>query len=361
VNARATVWILLGILLGHQLANGEERLPRENLLIFRNTDGTIAQAASASDWEFRRSEILAGMQTVMGRLPTGITNDLKPLVHEEADCGNHVRRLITYESEPGMPVPAYLCIPKSVLEDNKKAPAVLCLHPTENRIGHKVVVGLGGKENRQYAQELAEAGFVTLSPSYPLLANYQPDLKRSICASGTMKAVHDNRRGLDYLESLPFVDSRKGFGAIGHSLGGHNAIYTAVFDGRIRVIVSSCGFDSYLDYYDGAERVWFHGKGWCQDRYMAKLADYRGRLREIPFDFHEMLGALAPRHVFVNAPLNDGNFRWQSVDRVTKAASQIYELFGTPDHIHIRHPDCGHDFPPPIRLQAYGLLEEVLR
>ena len=65
-----------------------------------------------------------------------------------------------------------------------------------------------------------------------------------------MKAIWDNIRGLDLLESLRFV-KRGRYGAIGHSLGGHNAIYTAVFDQRIKVVVSSCGFDSYLDYYDG--------------------------------------------------------------------------------------------------------------
>jgi hypothetical protein len=54
---------------------------------------------------------------------------------------------------------------------------VLCPHPTDNTLGHKVIVGLGGKANRHYAAELAERGYVTLAPSYPLLANYQPDLK----------------------------------------------------------------------------------------------------------------------------------------------------------------------------------------
>ena len=49
--------------------------------------------------------------------------------------------------------------------------------------------GLGGKAHRQYAQELTKRGFVTLSPSYPLLAAYQPDLKALHMPSGTMKAI----------------------------------------------------------------------------------------------------------------------------------------------------------------------------
>src|SRR5205807_193368 len=106
-----------------------------------------------------------------------------------------------------------------------------------------------------------------LAPAYPLMANYQPDLKALGYQSGTMKAIWDNIRGLDLLESLPFVNKRK-LGAIGHSLGGHNAIYTAVFDQRIRVIVSSCGFDSFLDYKGGDIR------GWTSERYMPRLLAY---------------------------------------------------------------------------------------
>jgi pimeloyl-ACP methyl ester carboxylesterase len=175
-----------------------------------------------------------------------------------------------------------------------------------------------------------------------------------------MKAIHDNRRGLDLLESLPFV-KKGGFGAIGHSLGGHNAIYTAVFDPRITVVVSSCGFDSFLDYYGGDPANWRPERGWCQTRYMPRLADYRGRLAEIPFDFHELLGALAPRPVFINAPRRDANFRWQSVDAVVQAASAVYRLYGVPQNLQVQHPDCEHDFPPDVREAAYRFLDQHLR
>jgi pimeloyl-ACP methyl ester carboxylesterase len=192
------------------------------------------------------------------------------------------------------------------------------------------------------------------------MANYQPDLRALGYQSGTMKAIWDNIRGLDLLETLPYV--RKGrFGAIGHSLGGHNAIYTAVFDPRIRVVVSSCGFDSFLDYYDGDPKNWELERGWCQTRYMPRLADYRGRLAEIPFDFHELLGSLAPRPVFVNAPLRDANFRCQSVDSIVKAASAVYRLYGVPQNLVVEHPDCEHDFPPQEREAAYRFLDHHLR
>ncbi|WP_435010711.1 SGNH/GDSL hydrolase family protein [Tundrisphaera lichenicola] len=337
------------------------RLPRENLLVYRGADGLPKPVKSPADWLKRRAEILEGMQSVMGRLPgpeKRVPLDMK--VEEEVDCGSFIRRLITYTSEPGSRVPAYLSIPKALLKgEGRKAPGILCLHGTDNVIGHGTVVGLGERPNRAYASELAERGYVTLAPNYPLLAKYQPDIKALGWESGTLKAVWDNIRGLDLLESLPFVSSG-GFGAIGHSLGGHNSVYTAVFDDRIKAVVSSCGLDSFLDYYQGDEKVWMPEKGWTQTRYMPRLAGYRGRLDEIPFDFHELLGALAPRDVLIVAPVGDSNFRAESVDRVVESARAVYNLLGHPERIRLEHPEGGHDFPGEMRQAAYALFDSVL-
>ncbi|MCX6956003.1 MAG: alpha/beta hydrolase, partial [Verrucomicrobia bacterium] len=126
-------------------------------------------------------------------------------------------------------------------------------------------------------------------------------------------------------------------------------------------IVSSSGFDSYLDYYAGNPAVWAAGKGWCQERYMPRLLGYAGRLAEIPFDFPELLGALAPRPVYVNAPLRDSNFQWQSVDRCIAAARAVYALHGAADRITVEHPDSEHDFPEAQRAAAYALFAAVLK
>ena len=354
----------LGLVFACGLGSAEEpvRLDRNNLLQYRDESGKPRPVKTPADWQRRRAEILNSMQAVMGKLPGDERRvALDVVVEEEAEAGQYVRRLITYQSEPDSRTTAYLCVPKDVLAGKRKAPAVLCLHPTDNKVGHKVVVGLGGRAGRQYAAELAERGYVTLSPSYPHLADYWPNLGGLGYTSGTMKAIWDNSRGLDLLASLPFVDDSRGFGAVGHSLGGHNAVYTAVFDPRITVLASSCGFDSYLHYKDGAERNWYFGQGWCQIRYMPRMSNYRGKLEEIPFDFHEMLGALAPRPFFVNAPLHDSNFQWKSVDECAAAARPVYELLGGKGNLTIRHPDCDHNFPDELREGAYKTIDSVLR
>ncbi|MBX7121491.1 MAG: hypothetical protein K1X42_05115 [Opitutaceae bacterium] len=336
------------------------RLDRANLLAYRAEDGTARPVRSIEDWRKRREEIVRGMLAVMGPIPDSSKRvPLDVAIEEEHDAGSYLRRRITFQSEPGSRAQAYLLIPKSALSGGQSAPGVVCLMSTDNQRGNKQTVGIfEGRPSRAYAAELAEQGYVAIAPAYPLLADYQPDIVALGYRSGTMKAIWDNMRALDLLESLPYV-RRGGFGAIGHSLGGHNAIFTAVLDERIRVIVSSCGFDSYLDYYGGSDDVWQPGKGWAQRRYMPQLLNYARS--EIPFDFHELLGALAPRPVYVNAPVNDSNFKWQSVDRIAAAAGQIYRLYDVPNLLRVDHPDCAHDFPDEQREIAYRWLDRVLR
>jgi len=145
-------------------------------------------------------------------------------------------------------------------------------------------------------------------------------------------------------------------GAIGHSLGGHNAMFVGVFDERLKVIVSSCGWTPFHDYYGGKI------KGWTSDRYMPKLRDVYGLDPDrVPFDFYEVVAALAPRAFFSNSPLGDGNFDVAGVRKGIAEASRVFALLGAADRLVVRYPDCGHDFPPPLRREAYRFVDRVLR
>ena len=130
------------------------------------------------------------------------------------------------------------------------------------------MVGLSQRENRSYASELAERGFVTLSPSYPLLANYQVEPRDAGFETATMMAIWDNVRGLDLLDAMECVANRSTaqkpgrYGTVGHSLGGHNSVFTALFEPRIAAVVSSCGLDSFRDYKGGGAELWEPGQCW---------------------------------------------------------------------------------------------------
>jgi len=170
-----------------------------------------------------------------------------------------------------------------------------------------------------------------------------------------MKAIWNNHRAVDLLESLAEVDADR-IAAIGHSLGGHNAIFTAVFDQRIRAVISSCGFTGFHDYYKGKLA------GWTSDRYMPRLRDVYGLDPDrVPFDFYEVVASFAPRAFFSNSPVADSNFAVEGVKKGIAAAAPIYKLYGDSERLQVRYPECGHDFPPDVREEAYRFIDSVLR
>ncbi len=304
-------------------------------------------------WGWRRDRILRDMQQVMGSLPD--TSQRVPVavqVLEEEDVGTYVRHRIRYRADRLSEVPAYLLIPK---QRETALPAALCLHQT-TPIGKCEPAGLGGQANLHYADELARRGYVCLVPDYPSFGEYEFDFAAAaeLYPSGTMKAIWDNVRGVDLLESLPEVDADRII-AIGHSLGGHNALFTAAFEQRIRAVISSCGFTAFHYYYGG------NLAGWTSDRYMPRIrTQWENNPDRVPFDFYEVLAAIAPRAVFVNAPVNDSNFAVQGVRHVEQRCGEVYNLWKARPPKFV-YPECGHDFPPEVREAAYQWLEEVLK
>jgi hypothetical protein len=307
------------------------------------------------EWPERRLAILQGMQQVMGRLPDRTQlSDVSVQVAAEAQSNSNVLiQTIRFQSEPDCWVPAYLLIPRHTA--NRPLPAVLCLHQT-TAIGKGEPVGLGGSRNLHYAIELAERGFIALAPDYPSFGDYEYDFaKHPEWQSGSLKAIWDNMRGIDMLSKQPLVDAKR-IGCIGHSLGGHNAIFTAVFDQRIRAVVSSCGFTRFHKYYAGDL------KGWTSARYMPRIAsDFGSDPNRMPFDFPQLIGAIAPRAFFTNSPLHDDNFDCTGVKETVEAARPIFQLLGAPDNLQAIYPDCEHDFPESSRDHAYRFLEEHLK
>ncbi|MFN7878050.1 MAG: alpha/beta hydrolase family protein [Pirellula sp.] len=316
---------------------------------------SLIPSTKAEDWPIRRAAILDGMQQVMGELPS--RDSLPPVatqVVSQVDSDpNILVEALRFESEPDVWVPSYLLIPKQ--PSNQPRPAVLCLHQTIP-IGKGEPVGLGGEPNLHYAIELARRGFIALAPDYPSFGEYRYDFANNRkWKSGSLKAIWDNMRAIDLLVARSDVDATK-IGCIGHSLGGHNTIFTSVFDERIKVAVSSCGFTSFRKYYGGKLN------GWTSDRYMPRIAtEYDLAPDRVPFDFPQMIAAIAPRAFFSNSPQHDENFDCDGVRESIEAARPVFEALGVPDNLQVIYPDCAHDFPPEAREAAYRFLEDKLR
>lgn len=326
---------------------------KTRLLAVIDADGKEQPIRDKAGWSRRRAHIVAGMQRVMGPLPPEtrkVPLDLK--VEQEVQVPHVIRKKITFAVEKDDRLSAYLLVPAAL---TGKAPAMLCLHPTNPQLGKGVVAGLGPLANRSYALELAERGYVTLAPDYPGSGDYKIDPYAKGYDSATMKAIWNHMRAVDLLQSLPEVDGSR-LGVIGHSLGGHNSLFVAVFDPRLKVAVTSCGFNAFPKYYGG------NLAGWSHAGYMPRIASNYGKdPKKMPFDFPEVLAALAPRAVFINAPLKDSNFEVSGVKDCVAAALPVYELVGAKDKLVAVYPDAAHDFPNDARTAAYQFIDKQLR
>jgi len=336
-------------------ADGAPARPdHSHLMVYRTADGQQQPVKTPDDWKIRREQILRGMEEAMGRLPD--RSKAPPLDVKVADCveqDTFTRLTISYQAEEGSRVPAFLYLPKGRVP-GQRLPAMLALHPT-SALGKRVVAGEGPRPNRAYALELAQRGYVVLAPDYVTFGDYKWNLKASKHASGTMQGIVDHMRGVDLLQAREEVDPQR-IGAIGHSLGGHNAMFVGAFDERLKVIVSSCGWTPFHDYYGGKI------KGWTSDGYMPRLRDAYGLDPDrVPFDFYEVVAALAPRAFFSNSPLRDGNFAVAGVKKAEPKAREVYALLGAAELLQVRYPDSGHDFPPEVRREAYAFIDRVLK
>ena len=305
-----------------------------------------------ADWAIRRRHILLGMQQAMGNLPD--RSHLAPLDVKETDRyegPGFTRITLSFAAEEGDRVPCYLFLPAN--RGDARVPGILALHQT-TPTGKGQPAGLADSENLHYALELAKRGYVVLAPDYPSFGDYKYDFNADRYVSGSMKGIFNHMRAVDLLQSRPEVDPAR-IGAIGHSLGGHNAMFVGAFDERIKVIVSSCGWTPMHDYYGGKLA------GWTSDRYVPAIRDVYGLDPDrVPFDMGEIVAALAPRGFFSNSPEHDSNFDVNGVRKAIAAARPIYELLGAPENLQVRYPNAGHEFPPAVRHEAYQFIDRIL-
>ena len=320
--------------------------PAKNRLPFR---------ISAGETYLPREKRLSKMEQAMGSMPHDdrrVPLAMKELSREKLDGYDRIK--VSFAVEKDDRVPAWLLIPHGA----RKSPAMLCLHQTIN-IGKDEPVGLGQQESKRQALHLVKRGYVCLAPDYPSFGDYPFDFESAFArgdyASGTMKAIWNNMRAIDLLSSLPEVDDER-IGAIGHSLGGHNALFTAAFDPRIKVVVSSCGFCSFHRYYGG------NLKGWTSSRYMPRIAlEYNNDPKKMPFDFDDVLLAIFPRAIFVMAPQNDSNFDVTGVQQIVNAVSPAYRTAQYADRIVATYPDAGHEWPELERNASYDFIDKQMK
>ncbi len=327
-------------------------------------------------WQPRRAAYRRILDVFLGAPPSNRTA-LNSTVVDETRVGNVVRRTVEYEVEPGERISAYLLLPAN---PRGLAPAVVCPHQT-TQAGKKEPAGLAGNPELHIAVHLAERGYVTLTYDALCFGDRHdrasghygdaiPFYRRAREWSLLGKMVWDLSRGVDYLETLEFVDPRR-IGSIGHSHGGITTLWGMAMDERIRAGVSSCGYDTFR--LDGNTFRWSHATAllprlgfYVTSRYIT-MDRYRAmpdsEVINVPFDQHMMLALIAPRPLLLSTSDDDfvfPNSGW-SVRRSLARVRPIYEALGASGRLDAYFFSGGHSFPGHASAHAYAWLDRWLR
>ena len=138
------------------------------------------------------------------------------------------------------------------------------------------------------------------------------------------RMVEDTRAALDMLEKNNRVDPERIY-IFGYSLGGTLGIYTAALDPRVKGVVSICGFTPMRT--DAADR----GTGGIA-RYshlhglLPRLGFFISNEARIPYDYHELIGAIAPRPVYILQPQLDRDATPADVHTAVEQAQDLCPL-----------------------------------
>ncbi|MED1741480.1 dienelactone hydrolase family protein [Bacillus swezeyi] len=145
------------------------------------------------------------------------------------------------------PVPAYLAKPKSA---KGRLPAVLYCHShggQYERGKKELVEGAEYLQSPPFADELTSLGFAALAIDHWAFGDRcgktESETFKEMLWTGRVMwgmMVYDSIRALDYLETRDDIDKSR-MAALGMSMGGLMAWWTAALDERISVCVDMCG------------------------------------------------------------------------------------------------------------------------
>ncbi|NQT84817.1 dienelactone hydrolase family protein [bacterium] len=296
------------------------------------------------DWPQERAAIERRWLDFLGRFP-----ERKPPLNakvigiEKED--EFIRRRITYEVEPGIPIEAYLLVPKG---KDRPFPAMVVFHSTVDYTIRQPG-GLEGPEAKHIGVHLAKRGYVALCPRnfiWDYAGLKWMDAVRKVKRDhpdwrGMAKMVWDGMRAVDYLCSLDYVDKNR-IGCIGHSLGGKESLFLPAFDQRIKVAVSSEG--GIGQKFSNWDAEWYLGPDI--------------RKSDFPLRNHQVLALIAPRpFLLLGGNSADGDRSWDYILSV----KPIYHFLGAGDGIAFFNHRQGHAYPPEAQQRAYEWIDRWLK
>lgn len=318
--------------------------------------------------------------------PAGIAPE--PQLLRRTDRGAYIEEYLTFQTAPGVRVPAYVLLPKARLP----APGIVALHSHDGIYlwgKEKLVEGaaehpyLAAFKQRSYggksiAAELARRGYVVMAidmfywgerrllldddpPAYrerpPTMSeeeirayNQRASQNESLVGRSLFTAgitwpgvvLWDDMRTLDYLASRPDVDATR-LGCVGLSVGGYRSFLLAALDERIKAAVDVGWMTSFASqirqHVTNTIGLSFHINGLY--RYM---------------DLPDVAALIAPRAVLVINGSQDRLFALDGVKAAFDKIARCYGKAGAQERQRCRLYDAPHQFNLEMQAEAWEWL-----
>jgi hypothetical protein len=93
---------------------------------------------------------------------------------------------------------------------------------------------------------------------------------------------------------------------------------------------------------------------------LPRLGFFVGHEERIPYDYHEILGAIAPRPLLVVAPTSDQYHSGEDVGQVMNEVQKVFALYGADNKVKLMEPEDYNRFSPGIRDEVIKWSMEVV-
>lgn len=278
-----------------------------------------------------RQEITEFLKFIVIDVPVRFTTQ------ESVKADGYQRLRISYTSEEGDEIPAYLLLP----EGRGPFGAVLVHHQHhgQRHFGKSEVCGLVGNPLQAFGPALVKHGFVVLAPDSICfedrrknrtgileddedVAQHFNELCHRLVRGDTLmqKVLSDSAQGISLLRSHPLVDPER-LGMLGHSYGGNTTLFHGALDERIRFACASGAAGSYqhkLEHNLGIE--------------MAEvIPGFAAR-----FDIQDLAACFTPRPLLIVSATEDASS--QDANEIVTSARETYPG----NHIDHKRYEGGH-------------------
>lgn len=317
----------------------KQKFPEKNLDdILRTTDGKDIR--TKEEWEAKTGEIKDRIRWMIGDLPAYDKITKVVLENEKPVSSGLVKAEIPIDEK----LIAHITYPE---KKEGKLPVVIYLHAYLDAVGHNWPGGFGYSPS--VGERLAQNGFAAIEFDQFGYGRRNRDSgiefyenNRNASALGVM--IQDVRKIIDAVSLLDQLDKDRIMVA-GYSLGGMVALYAAVFDARIRAVAATSGFASMRLDVHGNETEGIRRYSHLRPT-IPRLGLFLGNEKRIPYDFHELLGLIAPRPVLILAPRLDQDWIYEDVEVCYREAARVFGLYDKGKNITLHSPDDFNRYPP---------------